>query len=96
MILCDLVLFRFAQLRVLFFDDLAGALDGLIEQIAQRHILARTRFHQLAIVAENAAKGDVAKIGRVTFAPRDLEDLLEMQSLRRADDDTKPCRPSNR
>ena len=27
---------------------------------------------------------DVAKIGFVTFAPRDLENLLEVQELRRA------------
>src|SRR5207245_8507182 len=47
-------------------------------------ILARTRFHQLAVFAQDAAMRDMAKIGFVTFTARDLENLPEMQYLRRA------------
>ena len=67
-------------------DDFPGADDGFVEHFPQRHVLARTRFHQLAVVPENAAKSDVAKIRGVTLAPCDLENLFEMQRLRRADD----------
>ena len=52
----------------------------------ERHVLARARFHQLAVFAENAAKSNVAEVGRVTLAARDRDDLFEVQDLRRADD----------
>ena len=81
----DVGLLRFAQVRIFFLDDFSRALDGFIEHVAQRHIVARARLHQFAVFAENAAEGNVAEIGRVTFAPRDLENLFEMQNLRRAD-----------
>ena len=77
-----------ASLNPGFFSstDFAGARDRFIEHVAQRHVLARARLHQFAVFAQNAAESDVAKIGGVTFAARDLENLFEMQSLRRADD----------
>src|SRR5204863_4376838 len=55
-----------------------------LEKVAQRDILARARLHQFPVFAKNIAEYYVAEIGRVTFTPTDLENLFEMQSLRRA------------
>ena len=71
--------------RIFFLDDFAGALAGFFEKITQRDVLAGARLHEFPVFAENAAKRDVAQIRRVTFASRDLENLFEMQNLRRAD-----------
>ena len=85
-VLRDRVFLRFVQVRIFFLDDFSRAHDRLIKQIAQRHIFPRARLHQLAVFAQDAPKWNVAKIRGTALAPRNLENLLEMQGLRRADD----------
>src|SRR6266496_1934201 len=83
-LLGNVALFVIAQLRVLFLDDFARALARFLEKLTQRDVLAGSCLHQFTILTEDAAKRDVAQISRVTFASRDLENLFEMQDLRRA------------
>src|SRR6266404_3894662 len=79
----DVDLLRVTQGRVFLIDNRASALARLIEKLAQWYILARTRFHQLAVFAQDAAVRDMAKSGFMTFAARDFKNLPEMQNLRR-------------
>ncbi len=63
-----------------------GALDGLAQDVAELHVLAGARLHDLAVGAEDAAEGDVFAAHDRAHAARDLEDLLEMERLRGAGD----------
>ena len=79
--------------RSAFFcvDDGAGAFDGFVEQVAQRDVFARARAHDLAVLAEDRAEGNVRQRHRVTHAPHDGVDLLEVQRLRRRRRRTRAC-----
>src|SRR6266498_2054790 len=82
--LCDVDLLCLIQVGIFFIDNFARAPACFLEKLAQRHVFARPRFHQLAIFTQDAAKRDVAKIRLITLSPGNLENLFEMQDLRGA------------
>ena len=79
--------FAVRHLGVFLRDNFTGSFNGFIEHVAQRHVITGTRFHQFPIRAQNAAVRDMPVIGVTPFASRDLENLAEMQLLRRAGHD---------
>ena len=70
--------------RVLLVDHGARPRPRLVEQGAQRDIVARARLHQFVVFSEDAAERDVLELGAVAHAARGREDLLKVELLRRA------------
>jgi hypothetical protein len=66
--------------------DSGGAFDGFVEHFEQAHALAGAGFEHLAVLAQDAAKGDVLHARGLAAFLRDLKELAEVQLLRRADD----------
>ena len=62
-------------------DDAAGALDGLVEDLRQTHILAGTGLHDLPVLAEYAPECDVLEIALNAHHFCRRENLLEMEGL---------------